>query len=104
MLKIGVCSKKKIRQLVFFIHYNRFKHVKVSRTKYHMVQCEQKICTGSVTQASRHAETRKRVDIYKSASVDCTRATGAGQAGTEAETRQTVCDPDRQAGRDTKKV
>ena len=32
------------------------------------------------------AETRKRVDIYKSASVTCARATGAGQ---------TVCDAER---------
>ena len=32
----------------------------------------------------------KRVDIYKSASVACERFT---------RTRQTVCDPDRQAGR-----
>ena len=39
-----------------------------------MVQCERKICTGSVTQAGRHAEIRKRVDIYKSASVACARA------------------------------
>ena len=40
--------------------------------------------------ADRHAETRKRVDIYKSVSVACARAT---------RTRQTVCDPDRQADR-----
>ena len=77
-----------------------------------------------VTQAGRHAETRKRVDIYKSASVACACATGAGHtvfdtgrhAGTRkrvgiyksasvacahaTHTRQTVCDP----GRDTKKV
>ena len=53
-----------------------------------MVQCERKICTGSVTQAGRHAETRKRVGIYKSVSVACARATGAGQ---------TVCDADRWA-------
>ena len=45
--------------------------------------------TENVTQAGRHAETRKRVDIYTSASVVCARATGAGQ---------TVCDTDRQAG------
>ena len=51
-----------------------------------MVQCEQKICTESVTQAGRHAETRKRVDLYKSVSVACARATGAGQ---------TVCDAGR---------
>ena len=42
-----------------------------------------------MTQAGRHAETRKRVDIYKSASVACACATDAGQ---------TVCDTDRQAG------
>ena len=53
-----------------------------------MVQCERKICTGSMTQAGRHAETRKIVDIYKSASVACARATGVGQ---------TVCDTGRQA-------
>ena len=41
-----------------------------------------------MTQASRHADTRKRVDIYKSASVACARTTGAGQ---------TVCDTRRQA-------
>ena len=51
MLKIGVCSKKKIRRFVFFAHYNRFEHVKVSTKKSYMVQCERKICTGSVTQA-----------------------------------------------------
>ena len=40
-------------------------------------------------QARTHAESRKRVDIYNSASVACARAMGAGQ---------TVCDPERQAG------
>ena len=43
-----------------------------------------------VTQAGRTQRHEKRVDIYKSASVACGRATGAGQ---------TVCDTDRQAGR-----
>ena len=62
----------------------------VLRMPAHMVQCEWQICTGSVTQTGRHAETRKRVDIYKSASVACARATDAGQ---------TVCDTGRQAGR-----
>ena len=57
MLRIHVCSKKKIRQFVFFSHYNTFKHVKVSMKKSQMVQCERKICTGSVTQAGRYAET-----------------------------------------------
>ena len=90
MLKIGVCRKKKIRQFVFFAHYNRFKHVKVSTTKSHVVQCERKICNGCVTQAGRHAETRKRVDIYKSASVACARARGAGQTVCDAETRKRV--------------
>ena len=49
----------------------------------------------NVCDAGRHAETRKRVDIYKSASVACARA---------IRTRQTVCDPDRQAGRGHEKV
>ena len=42
-----------------------------------------------MTQAGRHAETRKRVDIYTSASVAYAQATGAGQ---------TVCSIGRQAG------
>ena len=67
----------------FFLHYIRFKHVKVSTAKYHMVQYKQKICTVSGTQAGRHEETLKRVDIHKSDSVACGRALGAGQ---------TVCD------------
>ena len=46
-------------------------------------------CTGSVTQAGRHTETRKIVDIYKSESVACARATC---------TLHTVCDPVRQVG------
>ena len=96
MLKIGVCSKKKICQFIFLANYNRFKHVKVSTTKSHIVQCERKICAGSVTQAGRHAETRKSVDIYyKSASVACARATGAGQ---------TVCDAGRQDAETRKRV
>ena len=80
MLKIGVCSKKKIRPF-FFANYNRFKHVKVSTTKSHMIQCKQKICTKSVTQAGRHKETLKRVDIYKSARVACAHAMGAVKTG-----------------------
>ena len=83
MLKIGVRSKKKKRQFVFLAHYKRFKHVKVSTTESHMVQCKQKICTGSLMQAGRHEEKLKRVDIYKSASVACAPATGVGQ---------TICD------------
>ena len=95
MLIICVCSKKKIRQFVFLQTTTDSNTSKsVGTTKSHMVQFERKICTGSVTQAGRHAETWKRVDIYKSASVACARATGAGQ---------TVCDTRRQAGRDTKK-
>ena len=51
-----------------------------------------------VTQAGTHAETRKRVDIYKSASVACTRAL-------RVQDRLFVTQAGRQAGRrDTKKV
>ena len=32
----------------------------------------------NICDAGRHTETRKRDDIYKSAGVACTRATGAG--------------------------
>ena len=54
-----------------FAHYNIFKHIKVGTAKSHMVQCERKICTGSVTQAGIMQKQEKRVDIYKNASVAC---------------------------------